>query len=309
MASWKGAISFGLVSVPITLEPATEEQRVPMHQAHVRDSGRVRLKRWCELEDKEVPFSEIAKQYEAEDGRTVIVTDDDLAQLPVPTKKTVDVLGFVDQAEIDPVYFGKPYYVRPDKAAATKAYVLLRDALAESGRAAVTKITLSTRESPAVLRVHDGTMILQLIAWPAEVRSAHGAAPGDAGVRPQELAMARSLVESMTASFDELAADLHDAYQDAVRELVKAKLEGVEPPHEAPPRPAGDNVVDLMAVLERSIKAAQGGQGGQDEAKKSTAPAKKAVADKSAAKKGAAKKTAAGKTAAKKTTTARRRAS
>lgn len=304
MASWKGFISFGLVSVPIILDPATEEQKLPMHQAHISDHGRIRLKRFCEVEDAEVPYSEIAKEYEAEDGRSVVVTNDDLAALPVPTKKTVDVLGFVDAAEIDPVYFGKPYYVSPDKAAAVKPYALLRAAMADSGRVAVTKITLSTRENPAVLRVHDGTIILQLIAWPAEVRAASGAAPGDAGLRPQEIAMARSLVDTMTVPFEELAGDLHDDYQDALRDLVDAKLQGAEPPHEAPVRVRGDNVIDLLTALERSVQRAQEGE--RPAAKAPSAAAGKTTATKAPVKKAPARTAPAKKAPAKKSARPRR---
>jgi len=324
-STWKGAISFGLVTVPVSIAPAVEEHSVSLHQVHEPDGGRVRLKRWCELEDQEIPYGEIAKGYEADDERTVILTNDDLAELPVPTKKTIDVLAFVDESEIDPVYFAKPYYVAPDKAGG-KPYALLRDAMRESGQVAVTKITLSTRESPAVLRVHDDVLVLQVMAWPDEVRSAAGIAPQQAGVRPQELAMARSLIDTLSADFTELAEQLHDDYQDALHDLVEAKLEGSPVPHEKPRRPAGDNVIDLMAVLERSVKAAESGRGrgeaetvgaaagaGAAEAarKKTAAPKKKATAPRAAAKQAAsgrtapeksgAAKSADGKTAAKST--------
>jgi DNA end-binding protein Ku len=348
-SSWKGAISFGLVTVPVSIAPAVEEHNVALHQVHANDGGRVRLKRWCELEDREVPYREIAKGFDADEEHTVVLTDEDLSALPVPTKKTIDVLAFVDERQIDPVYFAKPYYVAPEKTGA-KPYALLRDAMRESGQVAVTKITLSTRESPAVLRVHDDVLVLQLMVWPDEVRKAEGIAPQEAGVRPQELAMAQSLIQTLSADFPELAGELHDDYQTALRDLVEAKLEGAPIPHEAPGRAAGDNVIDLMAVLERSVRAAQGGRahGTQEQgeavadapsaaepaAKRASksAPraaaksAEKGPADKSAAKRastgtsgtksGAAKKTPAKnapakKTAAKKTAAAKgtRRAS
>jgi DNA end-binding protein Ku len=258
-SSWKGAISFGLVTVPVSIAPAVEEHNVALHQVHAKDGGRVRMKRWCELEDREVPYREIAKGFEADDEHTVILTDEDLSGLPLPTKRTIDVLAFVDESQIDPVYFAKPYYVAPEKTGG-KPYALLRDAMRESGQVAVTKITLSTRESPAVLRVHDDVLVLQLMVWPDEVRSAEGIAPQEAGVRPQELAMAQSLIQTLSTDFPELAGELHDDYQNALRDLVEAKLEGAPVPHEAPRRAAGDNVIDLMAVLERSVKAAQGGR-------------------------------------------------
>ncbi len=260
-ASWKGAISFGLVTVPVSMAPAVQEHHVPLHQVHETDGGRVRLKRWCELEDKEIPYREIAKGYETDEEHTVVLTNDDLAELPVPTKKTIDVLAFVDQDQIDPVYFAKPYYVSPEKTGA-KPYALLRDAMRESGQVAVTKITLSTRESPAVLRVHGDVLVLQVMVWPDEVRDAAGIAPDDAGVRPQELAMARSLIQTLGADFEQVAGDLRDDYHGALRDLVEAKLDGAPPQHQPPRRAAGDNVIDLMAVLERSIQSARGGRSG-----------------------------------------------
>lgn len=273
-SSWKGAISFGLVTVPVSIAPVVEEHNVPLHQVHATDGGRVRMKRWCEVEDREVPYREIAKGFEADDEHTVVLTDEDLSGLPVPTKRTIDVLAFVDESEIDPVFFAKPYYVAPEKTGG-KPYALLRDAMRESGQVAVTKITLSTRESPAVLRVHDDVLVLQLMVWPDEVRSAEGIAPQHSGVRPQELAMAQSLINTLSTDFPQLAGELHDDYQAALRDLVEAKLEGAPVPHEAPRRTAGDNVIDLMAVLERSVKAAQGGRarGGQAAAGRAEAEA------------------------------------
>lgn len=308
-SSWKGAISFGLVTVPVSIAPAVEEHNVPLHQVHATDGGRVRMKRWCEAEDREIPYREIAKGFEADDEHTVVLTDDDLSGLPVPTKRTIDVLAFVDESQIDPVFFAKPYYVAPEKAGG-KPYALLRDAMRESGQVAVTKITLSTRESPAVLRVHDDVLVLQLMVWPDEVRSAEGIAPPESGVRPQELAMAQSLIQTLSTDFPELAGELHDDYQTALRDLVEAKLEGAPVPHEAPRRAAGDNVIDLMAVLERSVQAAQSGRPGKAAAQEETQaeaeaapPAKKTAATKRAAKKAAPRVTAEKSTGEKSTAT------
>ena len=301
-SSWKGAISFGLVTVPVALAPAVEEHTIPLHQVHAKDGGRVRMKRVCELEGEEIPFSEIAKGYDTDDEQTVVLTNDDLADLPLPTKKVIDVLAFVDESQIDPVYFAKPYYVAPDKAGA-KQYALLRDAMAGSGQVAVTKITLSTRESPAVLRVHDDVLVLQLMVWPDEVRPVAGIAPESAEVRPQELAMAKSLIETLSADFPDLTGDLHDDYQVALQDLVEAKLEGAVPQHEAPARAAKDNVIDLMAVLERSVAAAKGGRSRKREPDE-TAPDTKKTAARAAAKNAPADEPAAAqKTAAQKTAT------
>nr|BFD89633.1 hypothetical protein KitaXyl93_09930 [Kitasatospora sp. Xyl93] len=320
--TWKGTISFGLVSIPVHLYSATQEHDVPLHQVHAKDGGRVRMKRYCEREEKEVPYAEIAKGYESPDGRTVTLSDEDLADLPLPSKKIIDVLAFVDEGEIDPLMFSKAYYVGVADKAAAKPYALLRDALTDSGQIAVTKIALRTRESPAVLRVHDNTLVLQTCIWPDEVRPAAGIAPeDDVTVRPQELKMARSLMDTLSEDFD--LSQLHDDYQQALQQVITARLEGVEVPHEEEPGEAPDNVIDLMEALRSSLKQAKGGRGGgageagEAGAEEEPAPRKRAPAKKTAAKtapkssgatsgKGATKtsaKSAASGSTAKKTTT------
>ncbi|MFI8083788.1 Ku protein [Kitasatospora sp. NPDC086009] len=316
--TWKGTISFGLVSIPVHLYSATQEHDVPLHQVHAKDGGRVRMKRYCEQEGKEVPYAEIAKGYESPDGRTVTLTDEDLAELPLPSKKVIDVLAFVDAAEIDPLMFSKAYYVGVADKAAAKPYALLRDALTESGRIAVTKIALRTRESPAVLRVHDGTLVLQTCIWPDEVRPAAGIAPDEqVTVRPQELKMARSLMDTLSEDFD--LSQLHDDYQQALQQVIEARIQGVEVPHEEESGEAPDNVIDLMAALRSSLKEAKGahrgrraGPGAEPEAgpaveepppvvapaPRKRAPAGKAPAEKAAAKKAAAPRTATGRATA-----------
>ncbi|MGX4735364.1 non-homologous end joining protein Ku [Kitasatospora griseola] len=260
--TWKGVITFGLVSVPVQLYAATEEHSGPaLHQVHAKDGSRIRLKRFCEAEEKEVPYSEIAKGYESPDGRQVVLDDEDLAELPLPSKKVVDVLAFVPAESIDPLMFSKAYYVATADKAPAKPYVLLRDALRESGQIAVTKVTMRTRESLAVLRVHEDTLVLQTCLWPDEVRSAQGMAPDEkVTVRPQELKMARSLMDTLSEDFD-LSA-LHDEYQLALQEVIDAKLAGVEAPHLEEQAAGGEaEVIDLMAVLRSSVKAAKGEHG------------------------------------------------
>ncbi|MFJ6622766.1 Ku protein [Kitasatospora sp. NPDC091335] len=281
--TWKGTISFGLVSIPVHLYSATQEHDVPLHQVHAKDGGRVRMKRYCEREEKEVPYAEIAKGYESPDGRTVTLSDEDLADLPLPSKKIIDVLAFVDEGEIDPLMFSKAYYVGVADKAAAKPYALLRDALTESGQIAVTKIALRTRESPAVLRVHDNTLVLQTCIWPDEVRPVAGIAPEEGvTVRPQELKMARSLMDTLSEDFD--LAQLHDDYQQALQQVITARLEGVEIPHEEEPGEAPDNVIDLMEALRSSLKRAKGGRGADDGAEEEKpAPRKRSPAKKAAA--------------------------
>ena len=156
---WKGAIGFGLVSIPVKLYSATEEHGVSLHQVHAADGGRIRMRRSCEKCGKEVAYAEIAKGYDDGVGRTAVLTDADLAELPLPSKKLIDVLAFVDAREIDPLALSRAYYVGAE-AAAAKPYVLLREALVKTGKAAVTKIALRTRESLALLRVHEDVLVL-----------------------------------------------------------------------------------------------------------------------------------------------------
>ena len=291
---WKGAIGFGLVSIPVKLYAATEEHGVSLHQVHAEDGGRIRMKRFCEKEGKEVPYAEIAKGYEDESGRTVVLTDEDLADLPLPSKKLIDVLAFVDADEIDPLSLSRAYYVGAETAAA-KPYVLLREALSSSGKAAVTKIALRTRESLALLRVHEDVLVLHTMYWPDEVRAAEGLAPPEkVTVRPQELKMAQSLMDTLSEDFD--LESMHDEYQHALDELVAARLEGEPVPEMAEVTAAPDNVVDLMAALQASIDARGGEKAGAKKTASGKAPAKKTATGKAPAKKAAAKKTAAKKT-------------
>ncbi|MFF7213616.1 Ku protein [Streptomyces sp. NPDC008238] len=295
---WKGAIGFGLVSIPVKLYAATEEHGVSLHQVHAEDGGRIRMKRFCEKEGKEVPYAEIAKGYEDETGRTVVLTDEDLAALPLPSKKLIDVLAFVDADEIDPLSLSRAYYVGAETAAA-KPYVLLREALSSSGKAAVTKIALRTRESLALLRVHEDVLVLHTMYWPDEVRAAEGLAPPEkVTVRPQELKMAQSLMETLSEDFD--LESMHDEYQHALDELVAARLEGEPVPEMAEVTSAPDNVVDLMAALQASIDARGGEKAGAKKTAAGKAPAKKAAAKKAPAKKTAAKKSTAKKAAPRK---------
>jgi DNA end-binding protein Ku len=282
---WKGAIGFGLVSIPVKLYSATEEHGVSLHQVHEADGGRIRMKRTCEKCGKEVAYAEIAKGYDDGTGRTAVLTDADLTELPLPSRKLIDVLAFVDAGEIDPLALSRAYYVGAESAAA-KPYVLLREALVKTGKAAVTKIALRTRESLALLRVHEDVLVLHTMLWPDEIRPASGLAPPDqVTVRPQELKMAESLMETLSEDFD-LAAQ-HDEYQRALDELVAAKLEGQPMVEAAETAAAPDNVVDLMAALQASIdaRAPAAPEASAAPAAKKAAPKKKAPAKKASARK------------------------
>lgn len=298
---WKGAISFGLVSIPVKLYSATEERDIAFRQVHRDDGGRIRYQRVCTKCGEEVSYADIAKGYEMADGSIVVLTDEDFDSVPITTNRMIDVVQFVPLEELDPIYFSRSYYLEPEKAG-VKPYVLLARALEESGKVAVVKVALRQRESLAAVRVRDGVFVLETMLWPDEIRDAEfGFLDEDVEVRSQELAMAGTLIESLSGEFDPTA--YHDAYREALEEVIEAKVEG----HELVPPPAkpdeGAAVVDLMAALRASVDAAKAGRIGGAEAAESRGqakPAKKAA--KPAAKKAAAKKPAkkAAKPAAKK---------
>jgi DNA end-binding protein Ku len=300
-AIWKGAVSFGLVNVPVRVYAATGEKNVKFHQVHRDDGGRIRYKRVCSVDGEEVPYAEIAKGFETEDGELVVLTDDDLADLPLVTGREIDVVEFVPADQVDPIMFAKCYYLEPEKAAA-KPYVLLREALEHTERMAVVKVALRQRETLAVLRVRDKVICLQTMLWPDEVREADfEVLEADVELRPQERAMASSLVESLAADFD--PSDFSDGYTEALHQVIEAKVSSGDV--QAPPTDTdesgtgkGAEVVDLLTALQRSVDKAKASRGEAPEAP-AKEPAKKA-AKKTAAKKAPAKKAPAKKTASKK---------
>jgi DNA end-binding protein Ku len=254
---WKGALSFGLVSIPVKMYSATQSNDVAFHQVHAADGGRIRYKRVCELDGEEVRYEDIGKGYELPTGETVILTDDDFDNLPLPTTRAVDVVEFVPAEQVDPIYFNKSYFLEPD-AHGLKPYVLLRDALAESDRVAVVKVALRQRESLATLRVRDGVLVLETMFWPDEIRPAEFSfLDEDVDVRPQELKMAESLIETMTGDFD--PEQFTDEYREALEQVITAKIEGRELVAPQEPKAKGE-VVDLMAALQASVESARKGQ-------------------------------------------------
>ena len=307
---WKGAISFGLVTIPVKLYSATEERDVSFHQVHREDGGRIKYKRVCQIDGEEVSYGDIAKGYDLGGGDMVILTDEDLSDLPLTTSRTIDVLQFVPLEQVDPIYFAKSYYLEPDRTG-TKPYALLRDALEESGRVALVKIALRQREALATLRVRDGVFVLETMLWPDEVRTPDfGFLGEDVQVRPQELAMAASLIDTLTGDFD--PSQYKDDYREALQAVIDAKIEGREVVAPEQREESGGAVLDLMAALRASVDAAKGrkpaavvaaaAEPAADKPPK-RAPAKKAAAKKTAsAKPAAAAKKAADKPPAKRTT-------
>src|SRR4051812_31548184 len=295
---WRGAVSFGLVSIGVKLYSATEDKDIRFHQVHATDGGRVKYKRVCSIDGEEVEYSDIAKGYELPDGQVVILTDEDFEDLPLSTRREIEVLEFVDQDEIDPIHFEKTYYLEPDGPAA-RPYVLLRDALENAGQVAITKIAIRQRESLAAMRVRDGILVLHTMRWPDEIRRPDfGFLDEDISVRPQELKMAEALIGSMTGAFD--PTEFTDDYREAMTALLEAKQTGGEVQTVPELEDTGGAVVDLMSALRRSVERARGGvvaadSGGDDtadDAPAAEAPAKRTPAKKAPAKKAPAKKAA-----------------
>ncbi len=252
---WKGAISFGLVTIPIKVYGATEEKDISFRQIHAEDQGRIKYKRVCEKCGEEVEFAKIAKGYEAPDGRLAILEKQDFEDLPLATTKAVDVVQFVDASTIDPIMFDKPYYLEAD-GPGVKPYVLLRDALRGSGKAAVVKVALRSRESIALIRVVDDVMVLQTLLWPDEVRDAGFAAPpADVKVSDAEVAMATMFIDQMTGEFEPTAYT--DSYREALEKVVESKLTGVALTSEEGEELKQADVVDLVAALRASVEAAK----------------------------------------------------
>jgi len=300
---WKGDLSFGLVNVPVKVYSATESHDRTSHQVDSKDGTRIRYRKVREGTDTEVEFADIANAYESDSGETVILTKSDLAELPVQKSPEISITGFVPQDQVDPIYFDKPYYLEP-ASKSTKAYVLLRQALADAERLAIATFTLRNRTRLAALRVVDNVMTLQTLLWPDEVRTPEFSSLDDEPeIRPQELSMAQSLIESMATDFD--PDEYEDTYQAELSKLIEAKAQGSEafPAAEESDDGSDDDseVADLLAALRASVKS-RGESSGSSEQSSTKAPAKKAAAKKAPAKKAAAKKTPAKKATAKKTT-------
>jgi len=223
---WKGAISFGLVMIPVKLYAATEQKDIAFRQVHRTDGGRIRFRRVCSVCGEEVPYEDVAKGYELPTGEMVVLTDEDMADLPLPTTRSIEVVHFMPAEQLDPILLNRSYFVEPESAGA-RAYVLLRDSLDRSGKVALTMVALRQRESLATLRTRNGVLVLETLLWPDEIRVPDFPfLTDDIEVRSQELKMAASLIDSMTEDFDPDA--YHDNYREALQEVVDAKVEGRE---------------------------------------------------------------------------------
>jgi DNA end-binding protein Ku len=294
-AIWKGAVSFGLVSVPVKLYSATESKDVSFRQVHAKDGGRIRYQRICSIDGEEIEYADIAKGYETEDGEMVILTDEDMAALPAESSREISVEKFVPSDQIDPMLFEKSYYLEPEKTGA-KPYALLREALEAADRMALVTVSLRNRMSLAVLRVRDDVIVMQTMMWPDEIRRPDFTSVDTSEAKPAEVKMATMLVDTLAGDFD--ADEYEDDYREAVEALVKAKIEGGEVKAAPVAKKSSGEVVDLLAALQRSVDAAKNARGESTDTDKAERPSKGSGSKKKAAKK-SAKKTASKKQAKK----------
>ena len=280
---WKGSIAFGLVNVPVKVYSATEDHDIKFHQVHAKDNGRIRYKRVCEADGEVVEYGDIARAYESDDGQMVVITDDDISTLPEERSREIEVLEFVPAGEVDPMLFDRSYFLEPDSTS-SKSYVLLAKTLAETDRMAIVHFTLRNKTRLAALRVKDfgkrEVMVVHTLLWPDEIRDPDfPVLDKKVEIKPAELKMAGQVVESMA---DEFNPDrYHDTYQEQLQELVDAKLAGGEAfaSEESPAQlDETEDVSDLLAKLEASVKARSGDGKAPDKAPAKKAPAKKTPA-------------------------------
>jgi DNA end-binding protein Ku len=299
---WKGSIAFGLVNVPVKVYSATEDHDIKFHQVHAKDNGRIRYKRVCEVCGEVVEYGDLARAFESDDGQMVIITDDDIATLPEERSREIEVLEFVPASEVDPMLYDRSYFLEPDSKS-SKSYVLLAKTLAETDRMAIVHFTLRNKTRLAALRVKDfgkrDVMVIHTLLWPDEIRDPDfPVLDKKVEIKPAELKMAGQVVESMVEDFN--PDRYHDDYQEQLRELVEAKLEGGEAfTVEEKPKELDEteDVSDLLAKLEASVKARSGDGKAPPKKAPAKAPAKKTPAKKAPAKQ--AKKAPAKKPAAK----------
>ena len=327
---WKGEVSFGLVNVPVKVYAATEDHDLRARQVDKNDGVRIRYKRVRDDNGEEVEYGDIAKAYDSDEGEMVILTKEDLASLPVEQNHEIEVTEFVPADQVDPVAFDNAYFLEP-ASRSNRAYILMREALESTDRLAICTFTLRNRTHLCALRVYKDVLMLQTLLWPDEIRPAIlEGLDKEAKVRPQEVKMAASLIETMAADFE--PEKYEDDYQNQLKELIEAKAAGGEAftveERESSDDDGDDEVADLLAALRASVKDRGGdvddSDSGDDDdktdddngsgsttkaaAKKRTrsstkkAPATKSTEKKAAAKKPAAKKAAAKKPAAKKST-------
>ncbi|MER8225394.1 Ku protein [Streptomyces sp. NPDC094143] len=275
---FNGVISFGLVSVPITVLSATEDHSVRFRRIHTADHGLVRNRYWCEVEDREVTFGEIGKGYELPDGRVIPVTDEELRALPLPTARAIELIAFIPAAAVDPLRIGPGYYLQPQGAMASKPYLVLRHALERASRVAVARYAWHGRERLGLLRVRGDVIALHGLLWPDEIRDPGAVAPPPVQLDEDEIDEAVALIDAM-ARDDLTGPEFTDGYTEALHAVIEAKQEDRPPPQAPAPTSQPGHLVDLMATLQESVSKSQRARGetlGTDTAEAPARPSKKA---------------------------------
>jgi DNA end-binding protein Ku len=252
-AIWSGSISFGMVSIPVKLYGATESKDISFHLLHATCGTRLKQVRWCPTDEIEVPWSETVRGYEYAKGEYVTLTDEDFERLPLPSRHIIDLTAFVAEAEIDPVYYERSYYLEPDERA-EKPYALLMRAMEKKGLTALATITIRRKEQLCAIRPKGGAIVLETLYYPDEVRQSEVDLDG-AKVSERELDMAFTLIELLRKPFE--PEEYHDTYREALAQLIEAKLEGREVVKAPPARDA--KVIDLADALRKSVEAARKG--------------------------------------------------
>ena len=267
---WNGVISFGMVSIPVKLYTATQSKDISFHLLHKECNTRLQQLRWCPTHERAVEWSEVVRGYEYARDEHVILTEEDFEKLPLPSKQTVELSAFVKADEIDPVYYEKSYYLEPD-AKGIKPFALLMTALREKGLTGIAKIAVRNKEQLCALRPMDGTLILETLFYPDEIRVDKTELP-DVKISDKELEMAYTLIDLLSEEFE--PEKYKDEYRDALMKLIEAKLEGEELPEVAASGPA--KVTDIMSALRASVEAAKKRKKGDEDEEEAPARRRKA---------------------------------
>ena len=277
-AIWKGAISFGLVSIPIGLYSATRSETLKFRLLRESDLSPVNYKRVAEADGKEVPWDKIVKGYEYQKGKYVVLKDEDFRRVDIEATQTVDIVQFVDLKEVNPIFFHKPYYMEPQKGG-DKAYVLLREALQESGKIAIAKVVIKTRQHLAAVKPQEKGLMLELMHFPDELIDVDEfKLPAAKQVSKKELNMAEALIASMSDKWK--PERFVDEYRAALEKVIEEKVEkGDRPAPKAPRKPKATNVIDLVSVLQQSLaRSGNGTAARKKKAAKSTHRTRKKAA-------------------------------
>ncbi|QDN54165.1 Ku protein [Streptomyces sp. S1D4-20] len=283
---FNGSISFGLVSVPITVLSATEDHSVRFRQIHTDDRGLVRIRYWCQEEDREVTFGEIGRGYELPDGRVIPVTDEELRALPLPTARAIELIAFIPASAVDPLRIGPGYYLQPQGAIAAKPYLVLRHALERASRVAVARYARHGRERLGLLRVREDVIALHGLLWPDEIRDPAALVPPPVRLDEDEIDEAVALIEAMTRD-DLTGPQFADRYTEALHTVIEAKQEDRQLPKAPEPTPRPGQLVDLMAALQESVRKARAARretGDTDAPKMRAKPARKAPSQKASSR-------------------------